>query len=312
MGDNDEDKDVSETNEVDEKLSGIVGCDKGHILFHQPSDTDVNTSPTEDGKIVTEEADVDKDDVVTAVLSDETLLSSDEEDHLAEISIESDEQRVADEAEASTQISMDGELPSSEGAGDKDKTPVYSTEDGLLTDDDMTTEDKMPVTTEQEEAEPDEQPDEEDDKQYQDVKLDKAIARLKTKVESMVDSIEVQLSDIEAKIGDKLHFLDKDGDGILSREEMAMCLQKVLKRDLTIEEAMAIAADMDENKDGLFSIEELSKWLETNKLVQLVGEGEYAEVDKMIAAKATAKARENPDVAEQEESAEKKRKDVTQ
>ena len=41
-----------------------------------------------------------------------------------------------------------------------------------------------------------------------------------------------------------MHILDKDMDGILSREEMALCLQSVLKRPLSMEEAMTIAADM--------------------------------------------------------------------
>ena len=83
-----------------------------------------------------------------------------------------------------------------------------------------------------------------DDGGYQDENLNLAFTRLGTKVKSMVDNIEVQLTDVEAKIGDRLHFLDKDGDGILSNEEVAMCLQEVLKRDLSIEQALAIASDM--------------------------------------------------------------------
>ena len=43
---------------------------------------------------------------------------------------------------------------------------------------------------------------------------DPIVARLKKRIESMVDKIELQLSDAEVKIGDKLHFLDKDMDGI--------------------------------------------------------------------------------------------------
>jgi len=112
-------------------------------------------------------------------------------------------------------------------------------------------------------------------------KLNKTVQRLKSKVESMVGKIEIQLSTVEAKIGDKLHYLDKDMDGILSREEMALCLQSVLKRSLSFEEAMTITADMDENEDGLFSIEELLKWLETSKRVKLVEEGLDGEVDKI-------------------------------
>jgi len=75
-------------------------------------------------------------------------------------------------------------------------------------------------------------------------KLDKSIARLQSKVDDMVGKIEIQLSDVEAKIGDKMHLLDKDNDGILTNEEIAQVLQQVLKRDLTFEEAMAIAYDM--------------------------------------------------------------------
>jgi hypothetical protein len=73
---------------------------------------------------------------------------------------------------------------------------------------------------------------------------DPIVARLKKRIASMVDKIEVQMSDVEVRIGDKLHFLDKDMDGILSREEMASCLQQVLKRKITLEEAMAIASEM--------------------------------------------------------------------
>lgn len=70
------------------------------------------------------------------------------------------------------------------------------------------------------------------------------MARLKKRLESMVDKIELQLSDVEGKIGDKLHILDKDADGVLTREEMAECLHLVLKREITFEEAMEIADTM--------------------------------------------------------------------
>ena len=73
---------------------------------------------------------------------------------------------------------------------------------------------------------------------------DPVVARLKKRIESMVEKIEGQLSDVQIKIGDKLHFLDKDMDGILSREEMAECLQQVFKREITFDEAMEIASEM--------------------------------------------------------------------
>jgi len=73
---------------------------------------------------------------------------------------------------------------------------------------------------------------------------DPVVARLKKRIESMVDKIEVQLSQVQVKIGDKLHVLDKDRDGVLSLEEMADVLQQVLKRKITFEEAMEIATAM--------------------------------------------------------------------
>jgi len=222
------------------------------------------------------------DDDGPTVSSPVETLSSEEVDSKAAEIINSEEQRAADEAEASTQISMNGDLSS--GGLVEEKTPVYSTEGELLSEDydDHNAQILLPAVGEKME----EERVVEDDPVYQDEKLDKAIAGLKTKVESMVDNIEVQLTDVEKRIGDKLHFLDKDMDGILSSEEMADCLQTVLKRKLTLEESMAIATDMDTNQDGLISVEELTTWIETNKLVKLVEEGDHAEVDNMIAAKA--------------------------
>jgi len=125
-----------------------------------------------------------------------------------------------------------------------------------------------------------------DEKQPQlvvgDKKLQKAIDRLKSRVESMVGKIESRLSDIEVKIGNKFHLLDKDGDGVLTMEEMAQVLQTVLKRELTAEEAMAIASDMDQNKDGVFSIAELAQWAETNTIVKLAEDGREKDLDDMI------------------------------
>jgi len=115
-----------------------------------------------------------------------------------------------------------------------------------------------------------------------DKKLQKAIDRLQARVQSMVGKIETQLSDVEVKIGDKFHLLDKDGDGVLTMEEMAQVLQTVLKRELTAEEAMAIAEDMDTNKDGVFSIAELAQWAETNTIVKLAEDGREKDLNEMI------------------------------
>jgi len=115
-----------------------------------------------------------------------------------------------------------------------------------------------------------------------DAKLQKAIDRLKYRVESMVGKIETQLTDVEVKIGNKFHLLDQDGDGVLTMAEMAQVLQTVLKRELTSEEAMAIAAGIDTNKDGFFTIAELAQWCESNTIVKLAEEGREKDLDNMI------------------------------
>jgi len=117
---------------------------------------------------------------------------------------------------------------------------------------------------------------------------DYVVAKLKKRIESMVDKIEVQLSDVQVKIGDKLHYLDKDMDGILSREEMASVLSQVLK-NISFEDALVIAGEMDENKDGVFTVQELIKWIETNQLVKFESEGRDAEMDKIMESQTNEK-----------------------
>jgi len=134
----------------------------------------------------------------------------------------------------------------------------------------------------------------------EDRNLDRAIERLKSKLNSMVGKIEVQMSDIEIKIGDKLHLLDKDGDGILTREEMTAALQQVLKRNLTFEEAMEIAADMDGNEDGIFTIGELAQWLESHKIIKLVEEGRDADLDRILAKNQTYSQKEDMEMHKEE------------
>jgi hypothetical protein len=38
----------------------------------------------------------------------------------------------------------------------------------------------------------------------------------------------------------------------------------------------------DENKDGLFTVEEFKNWIETNRIVQLVKDGEDGDLDRLL------------------------------
>merc|ERR1712157_399894 len=111
---------------------------------------------------------------------------------------------------------------------------------------------------EQQEQQEQEQEQKEEISSSGDAKLDKSITRLKARVDAMFGKIERQLTDVEIKIGDKLHLLDKDSDGVISTEEMTICLRSVLKRNITHDEAIAIVDDMDANEDGVITIAELA------------------------------------------------------
>jgi len=138
-------------------------------------------------------------------------------------------------------------------------------------------------------------PTDEEEEEERDTKLDKSISRLKSRVEAMVGKIERQLTDVEKKIGDRLHLLDKDSDGVISVEEMTVCLRSVLKRNLTEEEVMAIVDDMDENEDGAITVAELALWIDTNKFVKLAEEGRDAELDREIEKKMEKKEEQQHD-----------------
>lgn len=136
------------------------------------------------------------------------VMTGEEADHMVKQSIEKIEAEAAAEAEASTKVVLDAHIDAATVA--PPSPPAIPEEKEVVED---------PI-----------------------------ISRLKKRVESMVDKIEVQLSETQIKIGDKLHFLDKDRDGILSREEMASALQQVLKRQISFEEAMEIAEEMVRNR----------------------------------------------------------------
>lgn len=110
-------------------------------------------------------------------------------------------------------------------------------------------------------------------------------------VASMLDKLEVDIEKVETTIGDKLHMLDKDKDGVLSTAELTevrplsspthsrhigptpanhrrltcgstsvvVCvlqvIQHVLKRHTSEEEALKIAAMLDKDADGVITVQ---------------------------------------------------------
>ena len=124
-----------------------------------------------------------------------------DEDKVAEKVIRDMDQKVANEADAATTVTVDDHLAKEETPGEAEEPTDDEAEDPI-------------------------------------------VARLKKRVKSMVDKIEVQLTETQIKIGDKLHFLDKDKDGIFTSDEMADAIQTVLRREISFDEALEIAKTM--------------------------------------------------------------------
>ena len=93
--------------------------------------------------------------------------------------------------------------------------------------------------------------------------------------------LEGKADDLFREFNDSLPF-----DRALVREDIegSVAWSKAIMRAgvITAEEAMAIASDMDQNKDGVFSIAELAQWAETNTIVKLAEDGREKDLDDMI------------------------------
>ena len=65
---------------------------------------------------------------------------------------------------------------------------------------------------------------------------------------------------------------------------------------------MAIVADIDTNKDGVFNIAELAEWAETNTIVKLAEDGREKDLDEMITKRvAVFKEKRKPALKEEAE-----------
>ena len=73
------------------------------------------------------------------------------------------------------------------------------------------------------------------------VRVDKSLANVKARLDAMLTSLETDLERVDIKIGDKLHLLDKDNDGLLSKVELEEAIKTNLSQHNTDHEAQAIA-----------------------------------------------------------------------
>lgn len=100
----------------------------------------------------------------------------------------------------------------------------------------------------------------------------KSTDRMMDKLDSMISNLEDELTKVDETIGDRLNFLDKDKDGVLSKEELKAAIKNILKQHNTEEEAEWAVSQIDENKDGKVTVAELVQWIEKRtNLMELTG-----------------------------------------
>jgi LETM1 and EF-hand domain-containing protein 1 len=81
-------------------------------------------------------------------------------------------------------------------------------------------------------------------------------SKLTRKVNDMVAEIEKELKAVEEKIGDKMHVLDRDCDGLITVAEVVQALD-MLQTGVPKEAIIKLVAEMDIDGDGLISVKEL-------------------------------------------------------
>lgn len=101
----------------------------------------------------------------------------------------------------------------------------------------------------------------------------KSTDRMMGKLGSMINNLEQELEKVDNTIGDRLNFLDKDQDGVLSADELKAAVKNILRKHNTEEDAAWAVSQIDENKDGVVTVAELVNWIEKRtNLFELTGE----------------------------------------
>lgn len=124
----------------------------------------------------------------------------------------------------------------------------------------------------------------------------KSTTRMMGKLDSMIGNLEKELDQVDSTIGDRLNFLDKDKDGVLSTEELTAAVKNILKTHNTDEDAAWAVSQIDENKDGKITVAELVHWIEKRTtLMELTGKSSYTdgEEDKEIVDKGKKKSKKS-------------------
>mmetsp|Transcript_29141 Transcript_29141/g.89100 ORF Transcript_29141/g.89100 Transcript_29141/m.89100 type:complete len:249 (-) Transcript_29141:316-1062(-) len=90
---------------------------------------------------------------------------------------------------------------------------------------------------------------------------------LRRKIARMATSLEADIKRVDARLGDKLHIIDQDNDGVIDADELRHAVKAILKgkdqslRDDRLDSFVdSIMADIDRNHDGILTVQEVEAW----------------------------------------------------
>ena len=84
-----------------------------------------------------------------------------------------------------------------------------------------------------------------------DASLDYTASSVAGVLDSMISRLEGQVDSVDSAIGDKLHLLDKDGDGVLSRQELEDVVGRLMKlKGVQEGDTVSVGDMLDLDKDG--------------------------------------------------------------
>jgi LETM1 and EF-hand domain-containing protein 1 len=86
--------------------------------------------------------------------------------------------------------------------------------------------------------------------------------RVSKLMEKLIERIEHDMEEMEAKVGDSLHLLDTDNDGEISVDELESAVRALLRTRVTDEEVQQLVTELDADCDGKVSVQELAAMLD--------------------------------------------------
>ncbi|KAJ8600754.1 hypothetical protein CTAYLR_003952 [Chrysophaeum taylorii] len=92
------------------------------------------------------------------------------------------------------------------------------------------------------------------------VKKDGKLDALKRKLTRMANSLEAEIEKVDSRLGDKLHIIDRDNDGVCDVDELKDAIGAITDIEAFTE---TIMREIDVNDDGIMTVEEIEAWHES-------------------------------------------------